>query len=86
MKRPESRASYAQLLVRVLIRLVRVWKVNSASQEHPFLANEVDNTVDMPAWVASAVAWREAQREREREAALARSKDGSQKDPPEPPN
>ncbi|KAI0036893.1 kinase-like protein [Vararia minispora EC-137] len=54
VKRPEGRASYAELL------------------EHPFLVNDAGNTVDMAAWVSRAVAWRDKQREKERQAVLAK--------------
>jgi mitogen-activated protein kinase kinase len=61
VKRPESRATYAELLVRSLEP--KFPNLDYATQSHPFLLEDAQRHVDMRGWVARALQWRAAQRQ-----------------------
>lgn len=62
VKRPESRATYAELLVRPPSPFL-VWKLIYATQNHPFLLEDAQREVDMRGWIVRALEWRDAQRQ-----------------------
>ena len=71
VKHPEDRATYAQLLVchrfRHLYSLYSVLLIyGDVIQGHPFLQEDARRNVDMREWVASALRWREVQKQQRR--------------------
>jgi mitogen-activated protein kinase kinase len=67
VKRPEDRATYAELLVsyRVIWFIISL-TYDDALQGHPFLQEDARRDVDMREWVASALQWRDVQRQQGR--------------------
>jgi mitogen-activated protein kinase kinase len=68
VKRPEDRATYAELLVRYLVVIfIIITLTNSdAMQSHPFLQEDAQRNVDMRGWVLRALQWRDAQKQQGR--------------------
>jgi mitogen-activated protein kinase kinase len=68
VKRPEGRATYAQLLVRHSAH--HIYPVLPISgcvvQNHPFLQEDAQRNVDMRGWVADALQWRDVQKQQRR--------------------
>ncbi len=63
VKRPECRATYAELLVRSLPFSLSCLETDWTTQSHPFLLEDAQRQVDMQGWVARALEWRDAQRQ-----------------------
>ena len=59
-KHPSMRASYTQLLVGACFHSELA--NSDRSQNHPWIVNDADSKVDMPAWVTTALAFRDAQK------------------------
>lgn len=62
IKEPTKRATYAELLVRPSSCPSHLYLTPLLLQEHPWLVADSQREVDMPTWVAGAVAYRNAKR------------------------
>jgi mitogen-activated protein kinase kinase len=66
VKRPEGRASYAELMVCYFAQHPYLVLLTHVTQNHPFLQEDARRNVDIGEWVTYALQWREEQKQQRR--------------------